>query len=134
MSRETVEEILVDANAARAALAELELLVQKEIQDINRLAADEGRWPNAEEKERRKQLRARKAQVTESFRQLADITMMRLDASEDVQRIIDRMREVNEDLADDLEDLKRIEGMAEKAARVAGIVARITEKLASLVT
>jgi len=134
MSRETVKEVLADANEAREALAELELSVQKEIRDIEGQAAAEGRWPNADEKVRRKKLRAQKIEIGESFRQLADLTLMRLDASEDIQRILTRMREVNDDLLEDLEDLKRIEGMASKAARVAGIAEKIAAKLAALVS
>ncbi|MDF1736363.1 MAG: hypothetical protein P1U37_13815 [Minwuia sp.] len=134
MPRETVEEILADANEARTALGELELLVQKEIKDIEAKAAAEHRWPNAEEKARRKKLRAQKAEIAESFRGLADITLMRLDDSADVQKVLARMQTVNDDLAEDLEDLKQIEGMAAKAAKVAGIVEKIATKLAGLVT
>ena len=134
MPRETVEEILADANEARAALGELELLVQKEIRDIEDQAAAAGRWPDAEEKARRKKLRAQKAELAESFRELAEITLMRLDDSADVQRVLVRMQTVNNDLADDLEDLKRLEGMAANSAKVAGIVETIATTLTGGVT
>jgi hypothetical protein len=74
--------------------------------------------------------------VRDAFTQLAFVTIQRLDNSDEVLRLKQRIETIKETLADDLERLKKIERIAETVAQVsdtvADVVAKLVEKAADL--
>ncbi len=129
---ETTQEIVDNAKAARRDLAEMEHLLQEELDKLDFAVFERGNGMTSEERDRRKEFRASQTEVREAYVALAYFTLRRLDESNEVGRLQQRMKEINQGLGDDLDRLKEIEGFAETAARIADAVAKATAKLAQV--
>ncbi len=129
---ETVQEIITDAKAARSSLAEMEHLIQGEIDELDFTVFQRGNGMTAAERKKRQELRASQTEVREAYVALAYFTLRRLDQSEQVSQLQLRMREINQGLSDDLARLEQIEGFATTAAKIADTVAKVTAKLAQV--
>jgi hypothetical protein len=133
---ETIDEIVASAAEARKQLGKLEHQLQGEIDRIDFIAFEEKRLLNERERKQRRQLRSSQIQVRDAFTQLAFVTIQRLDNSDEVLRLKQRIETIKETLADDLERLKKIERIAETVAQVsdtvADVVAKLVEKAADL--
>lgn len=129
---QTVSEIIASTDIARNQLAALERALQEDIDKIRFDAFRDNRRLIAEELQQLKELRAQKAEARQVFMDLVFFTLQRLNRSDEITRLQQKMNEINEGLRDDLEDLKRIERHAATAAKIADALAKATEKLASL--
>ncbi len=127
---ETARDIVSEAMQTRAELASLDHALQEEIDEIVTTAARERRRLSADEKARRKALRADQVEFGDLFRELAFVTLARLDASEEVANLKGKLDSVIEDLGDDLDQLGRIARYAEIAARVADGLTKLAIKVA----
>jgi hypothetical protein len=130
-NRETIAAIVADAAARRADLAELDHLLQNDIDEIVLAAALEGRPLSEAEKQRRRALRAEQSEVQDAFRALAFVTLARLDQSAELAALHAKMTGINAVLADDLDRLKDIARYATIAARVADGLAQLAAKVAA---
>ena len=74
--------------------------------------------------------------MRDGYKELAYVTLRRVDNSDEVKSLLNRMKQVNNGLADDLQELKKIEAFAEKAAKtadaIANVVGKVAERVASL--
>jgi hypothetical protein len=129
---DTADEIIAARDIARQVLAELELELQEEIDEIRFAALQRGQPMSDDEKALRDERRANLAEARATFRNLNFITLQRLDQSDEVRQLQQRMNEINQEIGDDLERLKKIKRYAETAAKIADAVAKATEKLAQL--
>ncbi len=129
---DTADEIIAARNVARQILAELELELQEEIDEIRFTALQQGRPMTDAEKALRNERRANLAEARATLQNLNFITLQRLDRSEEVRQLQQRMNEINQGIGDDLARLKTIERYAETAAQIADAVAKATEKLAQI--
>lgn len=132
MSDKTRQEIVEEARAARKDLSEMEVELQAEIDEIDMQVFVEKRPYSLDEKKRRKTLRADQAEVREAFKELAYLTLTRLDDSDEVKRLNRRMNLLTDGLSDDLESLKQVERYAGIAAKVADGMAKVAAKLVDL--
>ena len=128
----TVDEIIEHRNTAREELAKLELALQEEIDEIRFKALQLGRPMSDEEKASRNERRATLGDARQAFQDLNFITLQRLDKSEEVRQLQQRMKQINAGIGDDLEELKRIERYAATAAKIADAIAKTAEKLAQV--
>ena len=131
-TKPSIEEVIDQANAARQQLALLERELQEGIDAIDLKAFKEKRDLTQQESDRRKELRGTQAEVREDFRVLAFVTAQRLDNADEVDHLLRQIKAVNAGLVDDLDRLKKIEGFAATAAKVADGLAKAAEKLAAL--
>ena len=129
---QTVKEIIASTDAARDQLALLERALQEDIDRIRFDAFREERRLTAEERQQLKELRAQKAEARQAFTDLVFFTLQRLNQSDEITRLQQKMNDINEGLRDDLEDLGRIVHHAATAAKIADALAKVTAKLASL--
>jgi len=126
-----VDDIVVAAAQARQGLATLEHQLQSDIDEIDLRAFREERPLTAEERARRRTMRAAQAETRDGFASLAYVTARRLDDSAETGRLLARVRDINAGLGDDLDDLKTIERYATIAAKVADGIAVVAAKLAA---
>ncbi len=127
---ESAHAIIASATDARRTLSDFERQLQNGIDDIDFAAFRDSRSLTAEEKARRKQLRASQTEAREASVELTFATVRRLDESGEVAHLKRRMEQINFGLRDDLEELKEIEGFAETAAKVADSIADVVAKVA----
>jgi outer membrane lipopolysaccharide assembly protein LptE/RlpB len=125
-----VDEIVASAAEARKQLGKLEHRLQGEIDGVDFIAFERNRPLNEAERKQRRQLRSSQVEVRDAFTQLAFVTLERLDNSDEVLRLEQRMKAIQATLADDLEHLKRIERIAETVAKVSDTVADVVSKIA----
>ena len=129
---ETANQIIAEAKAARDTLAELEVKLQEEIDEIRLKALVERRDMRPDERALRKERKADLAEAREAYRNLVFVNLQRLNNSDDIKQLQAKMDEINKGLGDDLAQLERIERYAETAAKIADAVAKVTAKLAEL--
>ena len=131
--KNTVDAIVAEATATRSQLASLDHTLQGEIDKIILGAAMQGRELTDNEKNQRKLLRGQQADVQEAFAELAFVTVARLDNSDDVKQLRERLKSINANLSDDLERLKKIATYAAIAAQVADGLAKLAVQVAGAV-
>jgi len=129
----TVDAIVAGATASRSQLASLDHALQSAIDGIVLGAAKQGRELTDDEKNQRKLLRGQQADVQEAFEELAFVTVARLDNSDDVQQLREKLKSINANLDDDLQRLKKIATYAVIAAQVADGLAKLAEQVAGAV-
>jgi hypothetical protein len=129
--KNTVDAIVVGATASRSQLASLDHALQSAIDEIVLDAAKQGRELTDGEKNQRKLLRGQQADVQEAFKELAFVTAARLDNSDDVKQLREKLKSINANLNDDLERLKKIAIYAAIAAQVADGLAQLAEQVAA---
>lgn len=129
---QSASDIISDAKEARQHLGDLEFQLQEEIDEIDFKVFQEDRELTDDERNERRELRASQVEVRDAFVVLTYVTARRLDQSEEVGRLHQKMKEINNGLKDDLERLRQIERYAETAAKVADGIAKITEKVAAV--
>lgn len=138
MAEETIDKegaraIVDEAMQSRANLAELDHKIQEKIDEIVMTAARAGRPLSKRDIKRRKQLRADQFEIQEAFKQLAFVTVARLDNSADVGDLKGRLELIDATLSDDLRRLKRIKVFAETAARASDGLARLAAVAARVI-
>jgi hypothetical protein len=131
--KNTVDAIVTGANASRSQLASLDHTLQGAIDKIVLDAAKQDRKLTDDEKNQRKVLRGQQADVQEAFAELAFATAARLDNSDDVEQLRQKLKSINANLSDDLEKLKKIATYAAIAAQVADGLAKLAEQVAGAV-
>src|SRR2546423_12122973 len=105
--KNTVDAIVAEASATRSQLASLDHTLQSEIDKIILGAAKQSRALTDKEKNQRKLLRGQQADVQEAFAELAFVTVARLDNSDDVKQLREKLKSINANLSDDLGRLKK---------------------------
>ena len=130
MPNDSVQQVLVKADAARALLTKQEVDLQGEINAIDDIEWD--RPLTAEERSRRQQRRSAQTAVRAAKIELSFITLRALDQSPEVQRLINAFRSINQDLKQELDQLKSIAGYAETAAKVIDAMTEIAIDLAKV--
>jgi hypothetical protein len=131
--KNTVDAIVAGATASRSQLASLDHTLQGAIDEIVLGAAKQGRELTDDEKKQRKLLRAQQADVQEAFEELAFATAARLDNSDDVKQLREKLQSINANLGDDLDRLRKIAIYAAIAAQVADGLAKLAEQVAGAV-
>jgi hypothetical protein len=131
--RESVEAIVADAATSRANLAELDHMLQDEIDDVVLAAAREGRALSPADNERRRALRADQSEVQDAFKALAFVTLARLNQSAELVALEAKLTGINAVLADDLDRLRSIQRYAAIAAKVADGLAQLAAKVATAI-
>lgn len=129
---QTRQQIVAAAKTTRRELSEMEGELQAEIDEIDMQVFSDRRAYSVEEKKRRKSLMADQAEVREAFKELAYMTLSRLDDSDEVKQLTKKMKQINDGLSDDLNDLKKVERYAQVAAKVADGMAKVAAKLVDL--
>jgi hypothetical protein len=129
----TVDAIIAAATASRSQLASLDHTLQGAIDEIVLGAAKQGRELTDDEKNQRKLLRAQQADVQDAFAQLGFATAARLDNSDDLKQLREKLQSINASLSDDLQRLKNIAMYAAIAAQIADGLAKLAEQVAGLV-
>jgi seryl-tRNA synthetase len=125
--------IVAAAEESRKSLFDLELGIEKEVDALRFRAFRENRDLTAEELDRRTKLRACQAEIRDAHTELAHVTLVRLDSSDEVRSLNARIGEVNRGLADDLQALKDLEELAGKLAEVTDKLAQVVRKIAERV-
>ncbi len=125
-------EIVAAAVEARRELSDLERVLQEEIDEIDFTAFVERRPLTPQEKQLRRVRRSDQGEVRDAFKELAFVTLQRLDQSAEVQQLVAKLTQVNERLGEDLDELKAIERYTAIAAKVADTLAKVVGKLAGL--
>jgi len=123
--KNTVDVIVAEAAATRSQLASLDHTLQDEIDKIVLGAAKQGRALTDNEKNQRRLRRSQQADVQEAFAELAFVTVARLDNSDEVKQLREKLKSINANLSDDLERLKKIATYAAIAAQVADGLAKL---------
>lgn len=133
LRKESAETIVAEANACCTVLTELEQRIQGEIDEIVFAAARAKRPPSDDDIRKRTALRAEQAKVQAAFKELAFVTLARLNNSADVAELQGRLDTVSGTLSDDLAHLRKIERYAEVAVKVADALAKLTAAVAGAV-
>ncbi len=126
-------DIKADAEKTRNDIKALNDLIHKEVERIEGAAFSADRGQTPAELKRLDELEATRKELQKQATVLSFVTANKLDKSDDVARLLERMESVNEGLEDRLARLKRIEKFAKVAAQVADALAKIAERLAKLV-
>lgn len=106
------DEILESAREAHHELADLEHRIQDQIDHIDDVRHENPL--NDEQKNRRRQLRAAQKEVRDASDVLVYVTLRRLSKSEEIKILQKRIKQINQELIDDLSDLGDILGGFEK--------------------
>jgi hypothetical protein len=130
--KNTVEAIVAGAKGSRSQLESLDKALDSAIDEIVSGGAKQGRQLTDGEKGERDLLRAQQAKVQAAFQELAFVTLARLDNSDDVKQLQEKLKSINADLNDDLERLKKIATYAAIAAQVADGLAKLAAQAAAI--
>ena len=125
--------IVAAAEDSRKSLFDLELGIEKEVDALRFRVFQESRDLTADELDRRTKLRACQAEIRDAHLELAHVTLVRLDNSDEVRSLNARIGEVNRGLADDLQGLKDLEELAGKIQEVTDKLAQVVRKIAERV-
>ena len=126
------DDILNSAREARRQLSDLEHEIQEKLDDIDFHAIQEGRPLHEDEKRNRQQLRAAQAETRDALVELAYVTLRRLDNSNEIQTLQQRIGKVNEELNEDLTDLENIENEFKKFQNIVKTVEEVVAGIAGL--
>lgn len=126
-------EIKADAEKTRQDIIVLNNKIHEEFAAIELAAFKADRATTQAEQNRQQELEATQKELQKQLTVLAFITASKLDKSDEVSRLLERMEDVNAGLEDRLARLKKIEKFAKIAAQVADALAKIAERLAKIV-
>ncbi len=126
-------DIKAEAEKTRKDIIALNNDIHVEIGKIELAAFNAHRDPTPAELKRQDELEATRKELQKQATVLSFVTANKLDKSDDVARLLERMESVNTGLEDRLARLKKIEKFAKVAAQVAEALAKIAERLAKLV-
>jgi hypothetical protein len=126
-------DIKAQALKARQEILKLDNKIHEEIAALEFAAFKDDRQPTAAELKRQGELESAQKELVKQLKILGFVTASKLDNSDDVTRLLERMQTVNAGLEDDLARLKKIERFAKAAAQVADAVAKVAERLAKIV-
>lgn len=126
-------DIKAEAEKTRKDIIALNNSIHVEIGRIELAAFNAHRDPTPAELKRQDELEATRKELQKQATVLSFVTANKLDKSDDVARLLERMESVNAGLEDRLARLKKIEKFAKVAAQVADALAKIAERLAKLV-
>lgn len=126
-------DIKADAEKTRQDIIALNNKIHDEVSAIEFAAFKANRDPTPAELKRQDELEATKKELQKQVTILGFVTAGKLDKSDDVARMLERMKDVNAGLEDRLARLKKIEKFAKVAAQVADALAKIAERLAKIV-
>jgi hypothetical protein len=125
-------QIKAEAEKARQEIRRLDNQIHEEVAALEFAAFSEDRQPTAAELKRQGELEAAQKELLKQLKILGFVTASKLDNSDDVARLLERMQAVNIGLEDDLDRLKKIERFAKIAAQVADAIAKVAERLAKI--
>lgn len=128
----TINQVRKAFDDERQAISALDKDLAAERAAIKYKTFQERRSPSKAEVERRKEIVATRQKLSDAFRTLALDTVDALENANDVEALLAEINTINQQLTDDLAQLKDIVEHAEKAAQVATGLANITRKLADL--
>jgi hypothetical protein len=128
----TIKQTEAAAHSAEGAIATLQRKLQAAQREIRRDAFIADRALTPAEQGRIADIAAAQESLTNALIELSFVTLQRLDNSEKVRQLQQKMDQINEGLTDDLDDLKRIEELAATVAKVADKVAQVVAKVAAL--
>lgn len=128
----TIETVREAFKAMRAAIAELDDALADERRQLKLRAFRDRRPLTPAEIQRRKEIAATRLELAEALSELGLNTLEALDNASDVDDLLNEINAVNQQLEDDLEHLKTIEGYAEVAANVAEMLSRAVTALTQL--
>jgi hypothetical protein len=126
-------DIKAEAEKTRKDIIALNNKIHDEVSAIEFAAFKANRDPTPAEQKRQDELEATKKELQKQITILGFVTASKLDKSDDVSRLLERMESVNAGLADRLARLKKIEKFAKVAAQVADALAKVAERLAKIV-
>lgn len=126
-------EIKAGALKARQEILKLDNQIHEEVAALEFAAFKDDRQPTAVELKKQAELERTQQELRKQLKILGFVTASKLDNSDDVSRLLERMQTVNAGLEDDLARLKKIERFAKIAAQVADAVAKVAERLAKIV-
>jgi hypothetical protein len=126
-------DIKAEAEKTRQDIIALNNKIHDEVSAIEFAAFKSNRAPTPAELKRLDELEATKKELQKQVTILGFVTASKLDKSDDVSRLLERMEGVNAGLEDRLARLKKIEKFAKVAAQVADALAKIAERLAKIV-
>jgi hypothetical protein len=126
-------DIKAEAEKTRKDISTLNSLIHKEVETIERAAFSANREQTPAELKRLDELEATRKELQKQVTVLGFVTASKLDKSDDVARMLERMENVNEGLEGRLARLKKIEKFAKVAAQVADALAKVAERLAKIV-
>lgn len=126
---ESAAAIVAAAEDSRNSLFDLELGIEKEVDALRFRVFQESRDLTADELDRRTKLRACQAEIRDAHLELAHVTLVRLDNSDQVRSLNARIGEVNRGLADDLQGLTDLEELAGKIQEVTDKLAQVVRKI-----
>ena len=126
-------DIKAEADKTRKDIIALNNKIHDEVQAIEFAAFKANRDPTPAELKRQDELEATKKELQKQVTVLGFVTASKLDKSDDVSRLLERMESVNAGLEERLARLKKIEKFAKVAAQVADALAKIAERLAKIV-
>ena len=126
-------EIKAGALKARQEILKLDNQIHEEVAALEFAAFRDDRQPTAVELKKQAELERTQQELRKQLKIFEFVTASKLDNSDDVSRLLERMQTVNAGLEDDLARLKKIERFAKIAAQVADAVAKVAERLAKIV-
>ena len=126
-------EIKAGALKARQEILKLDNQIHEEVAALEFAAFRDDRQPTAVELKKQAELERTQQELRKQLKIFGFVTASKLDNSDDVSRLLERMQTVNAGLGDDLARLKKIERFAKIAAQVADAVAKVAERLAKIV-
>jgi hypothetical protein len=126
-------EIKAGALKARQEILKLDNQIHEEVAALEFAAFKDDRQPTAVELTKQAELERTQQELRKQLKILGFVTASKLDSSDDVSRLLERMQTVNAGLEDDLARLKKIERFAKIAAQVADAIAKVAERLAKIV-
>lgn len=132
LATETVKEIVEDAKALQHELLSAKHQLRDALDEMAVEVATKGVEFSQAQREQRAAWRAAMSEVNDAILDLNWVTLQRLNASEDVKMIRAKMMEINDELRDDIQRLKRLEHVAATAAQVVDTIAKVVEKTVAL--
>ena len=129
----TISEVKKVFLERRAEIDALDQGLTAERRRIQKEAFLDGRPMTADEKARRTKIGATKQELADALLKLALGSLDDLNSSEEVAQLNKELAEINEMLADDLAELKKMAEYAETAAKLMSGLASAVGKVASIV-
>ncbi|MEH6405327.1 MAG: hypothetical protein V7750_18280 [Sneathiella sp.] len=120
-----IAEIKEEFDIACTAIEELDQALAVESKRIKGSAFDEQRDLNAAEIKRRKSISGTRMELAKAMTELGQNSIDELERSDDIDSLIKEIKAINQQLTDDLDELRIMVEYSEKAARVADGLAKV---------
>ena len=128
----TIATIQAAFQVQKKAITDLDSTLADEDEKLEDDALEQGRALTAAEKGRLDQISDTRIKLAKALSELGLDTLDALDNASDLDDLLNEINAVNQQLEDDLEHLKSIEGYAESVANVAAMASKAVTTLAKL--